>query len=60
VWAFLGLGIIVPFSCALCAAIILYFDTANGIASSSFMKQNNLTPEDAVKWQLWRKATDNQ
>jgi hypothetical protein len=24
------------------------------------MKQKNLTPEDAVNWQLWLKATENQ
>jgi hypothetical protein len=22
-------------------------------------KQKNLTPEDAVNWQIWRKATEN-
>jgi hypothetical protein len=24
------------------------------------MKQDNLTPEGAINWQIWRKATDNQ
>jgi hypothetical protein len=24
------------------------------------MKQKNLTPEDAVNWQLWQKVTKNQ
>jgi len=24
------------------------------------MKQKNVTPEDAVNWQIWRKVTENQ
>jgi hypothetical protein len=23
-------------------------------------KQKNVTPEDAVNWQIWQKATENQ
>jgi hypothetical protein len=34
--------------------------TRNEVGKGRVMKQKNLTSEDAVNWQLWRKATENQ